>query len=158
MYDKKESDYYDESPEALRRWLKNSEERANYLNDALTALRRREKALLICGILIIIALFIALLCVPGRDTYNSQERISELKSQKTVVENENAELEQTLQELRSDFNWLSESVKLVVADSGDLYKTYHNYECDKWRGHSVWIYNKEQVVDNYQYTKCPDCN
>ena len=54
--------------------------------------------------------------------------------------------------------WYDETTRIVVADEGDLYKTYHTFDCDKWQDHSVWIYNKEQVVGESGYTKCPDCN
>lgn len=55
-------------------------------------------------------------------------------------------------------DWYDETTRIVVADEGDLYKTYHTFDCEKWQDHSIWIYNKEQVVDDSEYTKCPDCN
>ena len=55
-------------------------------------------------------------------------------------------------------DWYDETTRIVVADEGALYKTYHTFDCEKWQDHSIWIYNKEQVVDDSEYTKCPDCN
>ncbi|MBR3941809.1 MAG: hypothetical protein IKJ55_00495, partial [Clostridia bacterium] len=56
------------------------------------------------------------------------------------------------------FDWYNKKVKIVIANEGPLYKTYHTYDCEKWRGCDVWMYNKEQVINNSEYTKCPDCN
>lgn len=55
-------------------------------------------------------------------------------------------------------DWYDETTRIVVADEGALYKTYHTFDCDEWNDHSIWIYNKEQVINNSEYEKCPGCN
>ena len=45
-----------------------------------------------------------------------------------------------------------------VRKEGDLYKTYHTYDCDKWGDSSFWIQNIDWVKNDSQYTKCPYCN
>ena len=91
-----------------------------------------------------------------RQSFESEKNL--LQTEKESLEGEISSLKSENSNLQTKADWFDTSCKIVVADSGSLYKTYHTYDCDKWRGHSLWIYNKEQVINNYEYTKCPDCN
>lgn len=77
--------------------------------------------------------------------------ISSLEDEISVLKDEKSSIS-----LKAD--WFDQACKIVVANEGSLFKTYHTYACDKWRNYSIWIYNKEQVIHNSDYIKCPDCN
>ena len=81
-----------------------------------------------------------------------------LEFEKQEIENEKYDLENQLYDASSKAEWYDEACKIVVADEGPLYYTYHTYDCDKWRGHSYWIYNNAQIINNSRYIKCWDCN
>ncbi len=87
-----------------------------------------------------------------------KEEIQKLQTEKSNLEDEVEQLETENSKLETKAEWFDSGSKIVIADTGSLYKTYHTYDCTRWRGCSYWIYNKEQVINNSNYKKCPYCN
>jgi len=74
--------------------------------------------------------------------------ISDLQSRIDELEEENSELSMKA-------NFMDKFIKVVEDDSA---RTYHTYGCEYFDDSYFWAYNKEQVINNSSYTKCPYCN
>ena len=93
------------------------------------------------------------------NTLNAE--IETLNSEITTLNDEIAGLETKVEDyerLSTKASWYDRYARIVVAEEGDLYKTYHTYDCDKWGDSSFWIHNIDWVKNDSQYTKCPYCN
>ena len=134
-----------------------------------TGKKRRPLTIILIIIIATLCAIIGVIAAYYYSMYNDYEMIQTnydwyvenyytLEGEKQEIENEKYDLENQLYDASSKAEWFDESCKIVVADEGSLYKTYHTYDCSKWRGHRYWIYNKEQVINNSQYIKCWDCN
>jgi len=75
--------------------------------------------------------------------------ISNLEGELEDVGGQKAELEDEIGVLRK----LNEAVRVI--DSNGI---YHMYGCEEVADGVIWIYEKEQVVDNPRYEKCIKCN
>ena len=90
-----------------------------------------------------------------------ESEIETLNSEITTLNDEIAGLETKVEDyerLSTKASWYDRYARIVVAEEGDLYKTYHTYDCDKWGNSSFWIQNIDWVKNDSQYTKCPYCN
>lgn len=90
-----------------------------------------------------------------------ESEIETLNSEITTLNDEIAGLETKVEDyerLSTKASWYDRYARIVVAEEGDLYKTYHTYDCDKWGDSSFWIQNIDWVKNDSQYTKCPYCN
>ncbi len=84
----------------------------------------------------------------------AEEYETKLDELNTAIET----LEKEKKAVSQKAEWLDDACRIVVADEGSMYKTYHTYDCEKWEDYSYWIYNKEQIEGKAGYTKCTDCN
>lgn len=84
----------------------------------------------------------------GAITSDYEKKLSELRDEIKILEDEISVLSD-----KADF--LDSAVR-VVEDDG--YKTYHVYGCEYFDSAYYWAYNKNQVVNSSEYTRCPYCN
>lgn len=80
---------------------------------------------------------------------------SEYEQEIDALEEEISLLEMDIEELSVKVDFMDSSIR-VVEDDG--YKTYHVYGCEYFDSEYYWAYNKNQVVNNSEYTRCPYCN
>lgn len=68
-----------------------------------------------------------------------------------------SEQQDEIDALSEKIAWFDDNARIVVADEGEWYKTYHKYDCEHWRGKGCWIHNKEWLANKSEYTKCSYC-
>ncbi len=88
------------------------------------------------------------------DKTRLEQRVAELESDKSWLESEKERLEDENREYGKKARFMDEYIKVV---EDDAYKTYHKYGCEYFDG-AFWAYNKEQVINNDEYYRCPYCN
>lgn len=77
-----------------------------------------------------------------------EKKLSELSDKVAILEEE-------VDTLSDKADFLDSSIR-VVEDDG--HKTYHVYGCEYFDSDYYWAYNKNQVVNSSEYTRCPHCN
>ena len=84
----------------------------------------------------------------------------EIDSLNWEVDSLNSEVDSLEEEnstLQNKADWFDRNCKIVIADEGALYKTYHTFDCKKTFD-KYWVYNNEQIIHKSEYKRCPDCN
>ncbi len=89
------------------------------------------------------------------ENYQMNQQIEQLEEQLEDIGKDKDSLQDKINELSDKAGFMDRHVKVVENNSE---KTYHTYGCEYFDDSSFWAYNKEQVVGQYGFTRCPYCN
>lgn len=93
-----------------------------------------------------------------QETVALQAENDQLTSDLSNAQSGYDDLAEDYEYLQSKAEWFDKNARIVIADEGYLYMTYHKYDCDLWDDSSYWIHNIEWVENDPEYTECSSCH